>query len=189
MENVYQSFEQMLAQVVGEYSHVIPGVADTVEILRAQGMRIGSTTGYTSEMMQYVLPVAQAEGYAPDSVVTPDITGGGRPSPFMLYECMRRENIYPASRVVKVGDTAVDMQEGKNAGAWAVGVLVGSNLMGMSQQEFTRATDADIRAKKEAATANYLQAGADLVINSIEDLPAAIEQINARMAAQGAAAQ
>ena len=35
----------------------------------------------------------------------------------MLFECMRRLGVYPPSAVVKVGDTVVDIQEGKKAGA------------------------------------------------------------------------
>lgn len=182
VEEIYQRFEQNLREVVADYSHVIPGVAQTVDILRSRGIRIGSTTGYNNEVMHKVAPAAAKEGYAPDCIVTPDITGHSRPTPFMLYECMRKTGVYPASRVVKVGDTIVDILEGKNAGAWSVGILVGSSLMGLSQEEYDNATDAEMEARKDAARKAYLDAGADLVIDSIQDLPAAIDQLNARMA-------
>ena len=181
VERLYQSFEKTLAQVVAEHSHVIAGVPETVNQLRAQGIKIGSTTGYTAEIMQLVLPVANVEGYAPDNVITPDVPGIGRPAPFMLYECMRQANVYPASRVVKVGDTVLDILEGKNAGAWTIGILIGSNLMGLSQQEFEQVSNVKIEALKESARISYQSAGADLVIDSILDLPAAIDTINARI--------
>lgn len=181
VEKIYQSFESNLRQVVAEYSLVIPGVAEAVRCLRNCGIKIGSTTGYTSDIMQYVLPAAKAGGYDPDCVVTPDITGWGRPTPFMLFECMRRTGVYPPSHVVKVGDTVVDIQEGKNAGAWSIGVLVGSNLMGLSQEEYNRASEKEISERKEKAKKIYLDAGADMVIESIRDLPEAIESINTRM--------
>ena len=116
--------------------------------------------------MHKVAPAAAKEGYAPDCIVTPDITGYSRPTPFMLYECMRKTGVYPASRVVKVGDTIVDILEGNNAGAWAVGILVGSSLMGLSQEEYDNASDAELAARKEAARKAYLDAGADLVIDN-----------------------
>lgn len=184
VESLYQSFENNLSQVVAAYSEVIPGVPETVRTLRDRGIKIGSTTGYTSEMMRYVLPVAKAGGYEPDCVVTPDVTGYSRPTPFMLYECMRRTGVWPASHVVKAGDTVVDIQEGKNAGAWAIGILKGSNLMGYSQAEYEQASDAERRERSEKARQAYLTAGADMVIDSILDLPAAIDAINARMAGQ-----
>ncbi|MDD3795411.1 MAG: phosphonoacetaldehyde hydrolase [Lachnospiraceae bacterium] len=184
VEEIYQSFEENLRQVVAEYSQVISGVPETVSQLRSLGMKIGSTTGYTSEIMQYVLPAAKAGGYVPDCVVTPDIAGGSRPTPFMLFECMRQTGIYPPSHVVKVGDTVVDIQEGKNAGAWSVGILTGSNLMGFSQQEYESASGDEIQEKKARARFAYFEAGADLVIDNIRELPAAIEEINARIRAQ-----
>ena len=101
-------------------------MVDTVQQLLKQGLKIGSTTGYTSQMMKQVLPKARGLGYEADCVVTPDVTGASRPTPFMLYECMRRLNVYPPSAVVKVGDTVVDIQEGKNAGAWSIGILISS---------------------------------------------------------------
>ena len=115
-ERLYEKFEGILYQMVAEYS--VP------------------TTGYTSQMMKQVLPKARGLGYEADCVVTPDVTGASRPTPFMLYECMRRLNVYPPSAVVKVGDTVVDIQEGKNAGAWSIGILTGSNLLGLTQAEY-----------------------------------------------------
>lgn len=184
IEVVYQSFEDNLRRVVAEYSRVISGVPETVKELRDQGIKIGSTTGYTSEIMQFVLPVAKAGGYEPDCVVTPDITGYSRPTPFMLYECMRRTGVWPSSCVVKVGDTVADIQEGKNAGAWAIGILKGSNLVGLSLEEYEQASSDELRSRYEHARRIYLEAGADAVIDSILELPNAIKEINAKMAKQ-----
>ena len=48
-----------------DYCEPIPGVVDTVAELRRMGLKIGSTTGYTKEMMDIVAPGAAARGYAP----------------------------------------------------------------------------------------------------------------------------
>lgn len=182
VERLYREFEETLRQVVAEYSAPIPGVVEAVAKLRERGLRIGSTTGYTSEIMELVIPRARALGYEADCVVTPDLTGAGRPTPFMLYECMRRMNVYPPAAVVKVGDTVVDVQEGKNAGAWSVGILTGSNLLGLTREEYLAAQPEELEARKSEAADRYREAGADLVIDSIRDLPAAIDELNRRMA-------
>ena len=182
VERLYQSFEDTLRQVVAEHSVPIPGVVETVAKLREQGLRIGSTTGYTSQMMELVIPRAKALGYEADCVVTPDITGASRPTPFMLYECMRRLNVYPPAAVVKVGDTVVDIQEGKNAGAWGVGILTGSNLLGLTQEEYQAAEPRELETRKREAAERYREAGADLVIDSIRELPAAVAELNRRLA-------
>ena len=133
-------------------------------------------------MMEQVIPRAKSLGYEADCVVTPDITGAGRPTPFMLYECMRRLNVYPPAAVVKVGDTVVDILEGRNAGAWSVGILTGSNLLGLTQAEYQAADPDELKARKQKAADRYREAGADMVIDTILDLPAAIDELNRRMA-------
>lgn len=181
VENLYQEFEKTLYQVVAEYSSPIPGVVETVSELRQQGLKITSTTGYTSQMMEQVIPKAKEMGYYADCVVTPDITGASRPTPFMLFECMKRMNAYPPCTVVKVGDTIVDMLEGKNAGAWSVGVLTGSNLLGLSQEEYEAMSPEELKNRKNKIAQVYRDAGADIVIDSISDLPDAIAELNHRL--------
>lgn len=182
IEEIYQCFENNLRSVVAEYSKLIPGVKNAVDELRTMGLKIGSTTGYTSEMMQYVSPVAKEQGYTPDCLVTPDVTAYSRPTPFMVFECMRRFGIYPASHVVKVGDTVMDIMEGKNAGAWAIGLLKGSNLVGLSEEEHHACSEEELQDLYENARQAYLNAGADIVLNDITELPKAIERINACLA-------
>lgn len=181
VEDIYQSFEKNLSTVVAQYSKLIPGVKETVDELRNEGLKVGSTTGYTSEMMQYVLPVAKEQGYDPDCTVTPDVTGHSRPTPFMVFECMRQLNVYPPVKVVKVGDTVMDILEGKNAGAWAVGILKGSNLAGLSEEEFNACDAAQLEKLYAHAKEEYIKAGADMVINDITELPQAIAEINAKL--------
>lgn len=179
IQRLYEEFEATLYEIVADYSKPIDGVLQTVIALRTMGLKIGSTTGYNSMMMEKVIPAAKLLGYSPDCVVTPDMTGGlGRPSPFMLFECMRRLNVYPPCSVVKVGDTTVDILEGVNAGAISVGLLKGSNLLGLTKEEYESMSYSDLKAKKEVATKKYLEAGADYVLDSIADLPALINKLN-----------
>lgn len=181
VEDLYQKFEKTLYEIVAEYSSPIPGVIETVSELRKRGIKIGSTTGYTSQMMEQVIPKAKTMGYQADCVVTPDVTGASRPTPFMLFECMRQMNVYPPCTVVKVGDTVVDILEGKNAGAWSVGILAGSNLLGLSQEEYQGMAPEELKKRKHEAAELYRSAGADIVIHSILDLPAAIDALNQRL--------
>lgn len=187
VQRLYQTFEATLHNVVAEYSVPICGVTETVRKLREQGLKIGSTTGYTSQIMEQVIPRAAELGYEADCVVTPDATGVGRPTPFMLFECMRRLGVYPPSAVVKVGDTVVDIQEGKNAGAWSIGILTGSNLLGLTREEYENAAPDELERRKKKAEERYMEAGADIVIDSVRELPAAMAEINRRIAEKEAA--
>ena len=70
----------------------------------------------------------------------------------------------------------------KNAGAYAIGVLTGSNLLGLTQEEYDAMDPLALNRKKKEAALGYLHAGADLVIDSIRELPEAIAVLNRRMA-------
>ena len=73
------------------------------------------------------------------------------------------------------------MEEGKNAGAYAIGVLTGQPVVGLTQEARRDGPACAESGKKEAALC-YLHAGADLVIDSIRELPEAIAVLNRRMA-------
>lgn len=184
VERIYAQFEATLRAVVTEFCEPIDGVVDAVAQLREMGIKIGSTTGYNREVMGLVGPAAATQGYAPDCIITPDDTGLGRPAPFMIYACMQRLGVWPVKRVVKVGDTIADIREGKNAGAWSVGLLTGSNLLGLTREEAETMAPEALAECKAAARARYLEAGADFVLESIRELPALISTIDARLAVQ-----
>lgn len=182
VDSYYNEFENTLYDVVADFSSPIEGTVETCNLLRSRGLKIASTTGYTSQIMERVIPKAKAEGYEADVVMTPDLAGASRPTPFMIFACMQKLNVYPPCAVVKVGDTVVDMQEGKNAGAWSIGILQGSNLLGLTKEQYDSMPVEELSALEAKATRTYFEAGADFVIDSIRDLPAAIDEINGRLA-------
>lgn len=59
-----------------------------------------------------------------DALVVADDVGYGRPYPYMIHHLMRQFALLDARRVAKVGDTARDMLEGKNAGC---GLVIGTD--------------------------------------------------------------
>ena len=106
VEKLYGVFEASLLESLAQYADPKPGVLETVEALRAQGIRIGSTTGYTDQMMAVVTQGAARQGYAPDAWFSPDsVQGLGRPYPYMIYANMAQFQIPSVADVVKVGDT------------------------------------------------------------------------------------
>lgn len=116
VDAVYKIFVPMNETVVADYATLVPGARSAVEELRAMGLRIGSTTGYTRSIMERVLPVAAAQGYAPDNLVCSDDLPEGRPGPLGMYKCMVDLVAYPPAAVVKVDDTAPGIAEGVAAG-------------------------------------------------------------------------
>lgn len=80
--------------------------------------------------------------------------------------------------VVKVGDTIADIKEGVNAKVWSVGLVTGSNEMGLTEEEYAARPAAEWESLKREVRERMFAAGADFVLDSIAELPACIEKIN-----------
>jgi phosphonoacetaldehyde hydrolase len=182
VDALYAVFVPKNIAVAARYATVIPGVAEVVAELRREGVRIGSTTGYTREIMAEILPVAAATGFAPDSLVCTGDTPDGRPTPFMLYKSFLDLKVWPAWSAIKVDDTEVGVAEGINGGAWAVGVAVSGNAFGLSEADAAALTPADFQRRRRAAAEKLEAAGAHYVIDSVADLMPVARAIEARLA-------
>jgi phosphonoacetaldehyde hydrolase len=182
IDAVYEIFVPKNRAVAAKFSDVIPGVAGVVDRLRAAGIKIGSTTGYTRDIMAEILPVAKAQGFAPDCLVCTGDTPDGRPSPDMLWRALTELQVYPASRSIKVDDTEVGIAEGLNGGAWTVGVAVTGNVFGLNLKDTKALSAEDFAAKRTKAVAKLNGAGAHYVIDGVADLLPVLAEINERLA-------
>ena len=179
IDDLYGEFQPLLIASLKEYTNPIPEVIDTVKLLRNQGMKIGSTTGYTDAMMKIVVEGAKEKGYEPDFWVTPDSTNSfGRPYPYMIFKNIEALKLSASWKVVKVGDTVADIKEGINAGVWSVGVAVGSSQMGLSYAEFNILSEIERNEIIKCTKESFLEVGADFAISSMNELPLLIGKIN-----------
>ncbi|MDR0749327.1 MAG: phosphonoacetaldehyde hydrolase [Tannerellaceae bacterium] len=178
---INKSFERNLFLTLAHYAVPIPGVVEAMNILREQGVKIGSTTGYTRAMMDIVQPEAAKRGYSADCCVTPDGLPAGRPAPFMIFRNMINLNVQHADCVVKIGDTLEDIREGLHAKVHVVGVIMGSSELGLSADETEKLPPNELSKKMNAVGNRMLQAGAHHVLDSIEELPCLIHTINSTM--------
>ncbi|MDL1902667.1 phosphonoacetaldehyde hydrolase [Anaerolineae bacterium CFX9] len=182
VDRLYAGFGERQIAALAQHAQMIPGVVEALNLLRASGIRIGTCTGYTRPMMDMLAPLAAGQGFIPDAIVTSDEVPSARPSPLMCYLNAVRLNVYPLSAMIKVGDTLVDIEEGLNAGMWVVAVTLTGNEVGMTEMELRALPDDEIQRLHETAARKFRAAGAHIVLSSAADLPAAVEQINARLA-------
>ncbi|WP_037587311.1 phosphonoacetaldehyde hydrolase [Stenoxybacter acetivorans] len=172
IDKLYQHFEEKLMRTLRQYTSPKPHVLETVQRLRECGIKIGSTTGYNRAMMNVVASEAAAQGYAPDCwFCADDVNGFGRPYPYMLFAAMHRLGVSAVSAVVKIGDTASDIQEGKAAGVYTVGVVEGSSEMGLSESEYNALNAAQQQAQQRRTANAFREYGADAVILHMGELP------------------
>jgi len=179
---LYMQFESKLMESLATYTDPIQYVTETIQQLKEDGIRIGSTTGYTDSMMEVVTPDAAAKGYAPDFLVTPTQLGDkGRPYPYMIFKNMEELGIKATKQVVKIGDTTLDIQEALNAGVWAVGVIVGSSEMGFSEEEYMALSEEEQQFAIEKTARIFKETGAHYTIRTMKELPELLEKINERL--------
>jgi phosphonoacetaldehyde hydrolase len=182
IDAVYDVFVPKNIAVAASYSSVIPGVAEVASALRHDDIRIGTTTGYTREIMAEIVPGAAAQGFAPDSIVCTGDTPEGRPSPYMIYKTLPELGVWRTRDAIKVDDTEVGIEEGINGGTWTVGVSVSGNAFGMAEADVKALPADEFAARREAAIGKLQAAGAHYVIDSVADLMPVVYDIEARLA-------
>jgi phosphonoacetaldehyde hydrolase len=182
VEAMFQDFIPLQLACLADYADLIPGTLEAVQEFRRRGLKIGSTTGYTGEMMTLLLREAKRRGYEPDSTVCATDVPAGRPEPWMCFQNAMKLGVYPMEAVVKVGDTLPDIEEGLNAGMWTVGLAKTGNELGLNEQEIRRLPAEVLQARLAVAYQRMRQAGAHYVVDGVGDVPALLDDIQARLA-------
>jgi phosphonoacetaldehyde hydrolase len=182
IDAVYDVFVPKNIAVAARFADLVPGAAETTASLRALGVKIGTTTGYTREIMAEITPVAARQGFSPDSIVCTGDAPDGRPTPFLLYRSFLELAVWPAASCIKVDDTEVGIAEGINAGAWTVGVAVTGNLFGLSLADAKALPPQEHQARRAAAADALAAAGAHYVVDGVAELMPVVHAIEGRLA-------
>jgi phosphonoacetaldehyde hydrolase len=183
-QNLFAALEPAMREAAAKSAQLIPGAADVVRQLRALGVRIGSGTGYTREMMAAILPHAAEQGYAPEIVVCSGETPSGRPAPLMTWKALIALDAWPADACIKVDDAPVGIQEGRNAGCWTIGLSGSGNEMGLDRESYAALAAAEKRDRLAQAERVLKDAGANFVIEDISQLMPVVHEIAKRIEAR-----
>jgi len=122
------AFEESYLSEIAETGAVpIEGVEDLFRYLRAKGIAVTLTTGFSRTTLDTLLSQLGWKDLI-DLSVTPGEAGRGRPHPDMLNMAVEVLGITNPSHVIVCGDTAADMQAAVSFGAsQAIGVLTGAH--------------------------------------------------------------
>ncbi|XP_029194444.1 phosphonoacetaldehyde hydrolase-like protein [Acropora muricata] len=183
VERMYNNFVPFQLGCILDYSQMITGAVETVNMLRNQmGLKIGSTTGFTTPMLDMLKKAAADQGYVPDVYVAADEVPQARPYPYMVWMNAIKLDVNPIEAIVKVDDTADGVWEGTSAGCWSVGLAKTGNYVGLNEEEISGLSKEDYERKISRSYDILANSGAHYVIDSITDLPPVIEDINRRLA-------
>lgn len=127
VESLYRAVSEAMAGAVLQSADPVPGAAGILDELAAQGVRIGSTTGYPRDVMDALLPHARAQGIAPEIVVCAEEVADPRPGPGQILACLEAFAIADPGRCAKVDDTLAGLQAGRAAGCFSIAVTASGN--------------------------------------------------------------
>jgi phosphoglycolate phosphatase len=109
-------------------TRALPGAVETFEQLRAEGIKIALTTGFSRGTVDALLEHLGWHGLVDLSLTPGEVGGRGRPHPDMILAAAARLADDDPRAVAVVGDTVSDIRSGRNAGAAIVaGVLTGAH--------------------------------------------------------------
>jgi phosphonoacetaldehyde hydrolase len=183
VDRMFADFIPLQVRCLSDYSELIPGALKAVREMRRRGYKIGSTTGYTTEMMAVNLKDARRQGYVPDSTVCASDVPAGRPYPYMCLQNVINLQVSPVEACVKADDTLPGIEEGLNAGMWTIGLAISGNEVGLPLAEWKKLPRKEQEARRETAHKRMQQAGAHYVIDTIADIVPVLDDIEARLQA------
>lgn len=181
VDRLLEIFVPMNKVSILECAPLIPGVAELMKALRERHIKVGSTTGYTKELLDILLPIAKEQGYEPEALSYSGDTPLGRPSAQMMYRCAETLRLDNPLSFIKVDDTLPGIEEGKSFGCWTVGVAISGNELGLSLEELNQLSDTEAEALKNQARLRMKNMRPDYVIDSVADLLPIIDDINRRL--------
>lgn len=137
-EKIHDAFIRNMIRHYEEDSTLsaLPFVEETFAHLKQRGVKIALNTGFPRSIADTILRRLNWEaGKTIDAVIASDEVPEGRPHPYMIRSVMKQLQVTDANAVAKVGDTEVDVEEGRSAGCGlVVSVTTGAYSRGQLEQ-------------------------------------------------------
>jgi phosphonoacetaldehyde hydrolase len=178
---MFAEFVPLQLDCLSTYSKLIPGTLDVVRELRKRNIKIGSTTGYLTEMMAINQADGKKQGYEPDSTVCASDVPAGRPYPYMCLQNAIKLRVTTVEACVKVDDTVPGVEEGLAAGMWSIGLAISGNEVGLPLDEWQKLPKPQQESYRARAYRRMRQSGAHYVVDTIADLIPCLDDIQARV--------
>lgn len=180
---IYNRFMPLQIEKIATHSALIPGALDTITALRNDGLKIGSCSGYPAVVMAKVVELAKQNGYVADHVVATDEVPNGRPWPSQALANVIALGIDDVAACVKVDDTVPGILEGRRAGMWTVALVCSGNALGLTYEGYKALAPEKLDSERKRIHALFEGSRPHYLIDTINELPQVIADINRRLAA------
>lgn len=123
IQQIHDRFTQSMVSFYQQDAELspLPHAEELFGWLHGQGVKVALNTGFTRPITDTILNRLQwnTNGMV-DYVITSDEVPEGRPHPYMIQAIMKALGIAGSEHVMKVGDTEVDVEEGRAADCGSV---------------------------------------------------------------------
>ena len=140
---IFADFKRLLAAAYCDLDvREQPYTTEVFEALRERGIKVVLNTGYdrkTAESLIDKIGWKLHEHF--DALVTASDVENGRPAPDMIHLAMDRVGVSESKAVVKIGDSQIDIHEGKNSDC---GVTIGITTGAQTQSQLLEASPTHI---------------------------------------------
>jgi len=119
IDSIYDDFIDEMIDFYEYSPEVKPavGAEEVFQNLKERSITVALNTGFPKNIADVIVNRFQwVERGLVDDYIASDEVKKGRPYPFMIEQLMYRAGVDDPLLVAKVGDTAVDIEEGKNVG-------------------------------------------------------------------------
>lgn len=126
---LFQQFGDMLKQAYQDLTvTACEGSEEVFDYLHQKKIQVVLNTGYNQKTAQTLLDKLHwTTGKQYDLLVTADDVQRGRPNPDMILLAMKKLGVPDAGTVVKIGDSIIDIEEGKAAKCYlSLGITTGA---------------------------------------------------------------
>lgn len=138
VQNIHKDFVEEMMDFYKDSPHVqpMPGTEDIFFYLQEKGIRVALNTGFSRDIAEVIVNRFQwmDRGLINDFIASDEVAEG-RPFPDMITALKIRNGFNDDALILKVGDTVVDIKEGRNAGcSLVVAVTTGACTREQLQQ-------------------------------------------------------
>ena len=159
---------------------VLPETKSCIGYLDFNYIQTGCTTGFNKKNMDIIRGKLERNNIYLNSYISSTcLDKPSRPHPFMIQKIMENLHITDPKSVIKIDDTVVGIREGMRAKCWTVGVARWSINMNIATIEDAYGLHIYEMQDRLQHSRNVLyDSGADFVIDTLDELPQVIENIN-----------
>lgn len=130
INKIHECFIELMVQYykTTDKLEALPHAESVFAWLKQNDVKIGLDTGFSTDITSVIIDrLGWLKDGKIDYVVCSNEVPAGRPHPYMIQKMMQAAGVADAKQVIKLGDTEVDINEGKNAGClYSIGVTTGA---------------------------------------------------------------